>query len=80
MDLDLDRKQLETIDVISWRTTGGIWNLLGIIVVSYFQRIYFQPEQTNKNYYTVGRILAREVVGSFMGLCRRVSESLLLAG
>ena len=35
--MDLDRKQLETIHVIGWRTTGSIiWKLLGIIVVSHY--------------------------------------------
>ena len=52
--MNLDRKQLETIDdETGWRTTGSIWNLLGIIV-SHFQCVGFQPE----NQKIKGRILA----------------------
>ena len=44
--MDLDRKQLETIDdVVGWRTTGRKWNLLEIIADSHFQCIDFQPEK-----------------------------------
>ena len=32
-------------DVLGWRTTGSVCNLLGIIVVSPFQRIGLQPEK-----------------------------------
>ena len=73
--MDLDREQLETIDVVGWRTTDSIWKLLGVIVY-HFQCSHFRPDPKDEK--TRGRILAQEVVGFFIGLCYRVSESSLV--
>ena len=49
--MDLDRKQLETKDKMGWRTIQVvcIWNIEKVTVISYFQRIEFQPERLKDN-------------------------------